>query len=45
MRPGADKRHWEQMFKSLTDPDEREKAKREADKKRRIDDKVSDTGL
>jgi len=35
----------EQMYKSLTDPDERAKAKRENDKKLRIEAKKSDSGI
>lgn len=36
---------WMRMYKSLTDPDVKEKAKREAERKERAENKKKDTGL
>jgi hypothetical protein len=36
---------WLRMFKTLSDPEEREKAKRKHDREKRREEKVADTGL
>lgn len=36
---------WNRIFKSITDSEEIAKAKREADKKKRIEERIKDTGL
>lgn len=36
---------WQEMYNKLTNPELRDKAKREADKIKRKEDKIKDTGL
>ena len=36
---------WERIYKELTDPEEREKAKQTTERKERLQDKIKDTGL
>ena len=38
-------KEFQRMHKELMDPEERVKAKREADKQKRFEDKKSDTGI
>lgn len=45
MKPEQDRRHWQEMLRKLTDPEEIEKAKQKADKEQRIKEEISDTGL
>lgn len=45
MNKEHDRKQWDKMLKSLTDKDEQDKARRDAERKKRIEDRVKDTGL
>lgn len=45
MNKGSSIKDWQEMYNKLTNPELRNKAKREADKIKRKEDKIKDTGL
>lgn len=45
MRKEKSIKEWQDMYNKLTNPELREKAKRETEKNKRKEDKIKDTGL